>query len=62
MGAWVLVHNAVFFLKLMLYLPKAKHSSFPVIIFTNLVAVKLNNCEHKLLPFFILNFVAGQVT
>ena len=45
--------------KLKTHLIKAKHSWFPVTILTNPVALKLNYCWCKLLPFLILNFLAA---
>ena len=61
MGDWALVYNALVYilLKLKTYLIKAKHSWFLVTILTNPVALKLNYCWHKLLPFLVLNFLAA---
>ena len=46
-------------LKLHTYLIKAKQSWFPFTILTNPVALKLNYCWYKLLPFLVFNFLAA---
>ena len=46
-------------LKLNTYFIKAKHSWFPFTILTNPVALKLNYCWYKLLPFLVFNFLAA---
>ena len=46
------------FQELKTYLTKTKHGSFSFSILINLIVAKWNKLKHKLLPFFILSFVA----